>query len=194
MRHTGIEFTEIHLPLYTSSWNEKIRNYSRSYKVPVLADGSVSVWDLLAICEYLVDKLPERRLWPAAAKARALARSASAEMRSGFADLRTQLPMNMRWRLPGRCLAPAVKNDIDRVISIWNDARTRFGTDGPFLFGEFSIADAMYTPVVSRFTTCSVELAGNAAHYAQTILKLHALHAWYTEAQSETEVIAGTEL
>ena len=193
MRHTGIEFTEIRLPLYTTSWRETIGNYSPTGKVPVLVDGPDTVWDSLAICEYLADKFPDLRLWPAATGARAVARAVSAEMHSGFLDLRTEMPMNIRRRLQGKVRTTNVKGDIARIISIWTDVRSRFGNGGPFLFGEFSIADAMYAPVVSRFTTYAVVLDGTAARYAETILNLPALHAWYTEAQSETEVIAGYE-
>lgn len=193
MRHTGIEFTEIRLPLYTTSWRETIGNYSPTGKVPVLVDGPDTVWDSLAICEYLADKFPDLGLWPAATGARAVARAVSAEMHSGFLDLRTEMPMNIRRRLQGKVRTTNVKGDIARIISIWTDVRSRFGNGGPFLFGKFSIADAMYAPVVSRFTTYAVVLDGTAARYAETILNLPALHAWYTEAQSETEVIAGYE-
>ncbi len=193
MRHTGIEFTEIRLPLYTTSWRETIGNYSPTGKVPLLVDGPDTVWDSLAICEYLADKFPDLGLWPAATGARAVARAVSAEMHSGFLDLRTEMPMNIRRRLQGKVRTANVKGDIARIISIWTDVRSRFGNGGPFLFGEFSIADAMYAPVVSRFTTYAVVLDGTAARYAETILNLPALHAWYTEAQSETEVIAGYE-
>jgi glutathione S-transferase len=194
LRHAGIAFTEIRLPLYTTRWHETIGNYSPTGKVPVLVDGSVTVWESLAICEYLADKFPDRGFWPSASEARAVARSISAEMHSGFAALRTEMPMNMRRRNPGTKRTSGVRNEIDRIVSIWNDVRSRFGDGGPFLFGDFSIADAMYAPIVSRFATYAVELEGTAARYAQTILKLPALHAWYSEAQLETEVIASYEL
>jgi len=193
MRHAGVEFAEIRLPLYTKNWHETIGNYSPTGKVPVLIDDAVTVWESLAICEYIADKFPDRNLWPAASGARAVARSVSAEMHSGFAELRTQMPMNMRRRIDGREYSSAVSNDIDRIVSIWNDVRSRFGDSGPFLFGDFSIADAMYAPVVSRFATYSVKLDGTAARYAETILHLPALHDWYSEAQLETEVIASYE-
>ena len=193
MRHAGIEFTEVRLPLYTTSWNETIGKYSPTGKVPVLVDGSVTVWESLAICEYLADKFPDRDLWPTASETRAVARAISAEMHSGFASLRTEMPMNMRRRIPGKIRTPAVTDEISRIVSIWNDVRSRFGDGGPYLFGDFSIADAMYAPVVSRFATYAVELDGKAALYAETIVKLPALHAWYAEAQLETEVIASYE-
>ena len=193
MRHAGIEFTEVRLPLYTTSWNETIGKYSPTGKVPVLVDGSVTVWESLAICEYLADKFPDRGLWPAASETRAVARAISAEMHSGFVGLRTEMPMNMRRRVPDKIRTSAVTAEICRVVSIWNDIRSRFGDGGPYLFGDFSIADAMYAPIVSRFATYAVELDGTAARYAQTILKLPALRDWYAEAQLETEIIAGYE-
>jgi glutathione S-transferase len=194
MCQAGIEFTEVRLPLYTTSWQETIGNYSPTGKVPVLVDGPVTIWESLAICEFIADKFPDRNLWPTAPGARAVARAISAEMHSGFAGLRSEMPMNMRRRIPGKNLTSGVSDDIDRVRSIWNDARSRFGTDGPFLFGKFSIADAMYAPIVSRFATYAVELDGTAARYAKTILRLPALHSWFAEAQLETEVIASYEL
>ena len=115
-------------------------------------------------------------------------------MHSGFVGLRTDMPMNMRRRIPRKIRASAVTDEIGRVVSIWNDVRSRFGDGGPYLFGDFSIADVMYAPIVSRFATYAVELDGTAARYAETILKLPALRAWYAEAQLETEVIAGYEL
>lgn len=194
MRHAGIEFTEVRLPLYTSSWRETIGNHSPTGKVPVLVDGSLTVWESLAICEYLADKFPERGLWPTASATRAIARAISAEMHSGFAALRAEMPMNMRRRIPGHNRSSAVTNEIGRVVSIWNDVRSRFGDGGHFLFGDFSIADAMYAPIVSRFATYSVKLDGIAARYAETILKLPALQTWYAEAQLESEVITSYEL
>lgn len=194
MRHKRIEFTEVRLPLYTTSWREQIGNYSPTGKVPVLVDAAITVWDSLAICEYLAERFPGRGMWPAASEGRAVARAVSAEMHSGFPELRAEMPMNMRRRIAGKERGSSITDEIARIVSIWNDARSRFGDGGPFLFGEFSIADAMYAPVVSRFATYSVVLDGTAAHYAQTILRLPALHEWYTKAQSETEVIAGYEL
>jgi len=194
MRYTGIEFIEMRLPLYTASWQKTIGRYSPTGKVPVLVDGAVTVWDSLAICEYLAENHPDRKLWPTATAARAMARAISAEMHSGFPDLRSEMPMNTRRQMPGKTHCSGVAGDIARIVSIWNDARSRFGNSGPFLFGEFSIADAMYAPVVSRFKSYSVALDGPAARYAETILGLPALHTWNTEAQSETEVIPGYEL
>lgn len=194
MRHTGIEFSEIRLPLYTTEWQKTIGRYSPTGKVPVLIDGAVTAWDSLAICEYLAEKYPDLNLWPTAFGARAVARAVSAEMHSGFSDLRSEMPMNTRRRIPGKSFGSDAAADITRVISIWNDLRSRYGEREPFLFGKFSIADAMFAPVVSRFETYSVALGGAAARYAKVILDLPAMHTWYTEAQSETEAIASYEL
>ena len=194
MRHTGIEFSEIRLPLYTTEWQKTIGRYSPTGKVPVLIDGAVTSWDSLAICEYLAEKYPDLNLWPTAFGTRAVARAVSAEMHSGFSDLRSEMPMNTRRRIPGKSFGSDAAADITRVISVWNDLRSRYGERGPFLFGKFSIADAMFAPVVSRFETYSVALDGAAARYAKVILDLPAMHTWYTEAQSETEAIASYEL
>lgn len=193
MRHTGLEFEEVRLPLYTERWNADIARYSPSGKVPALVDGDVHIWDSLAICEYLAERHPEKQLWPGDTAARALARAVSAEMHSGFAELRNQLPMNVRRRLPGRNRSPGALKDIERIQQLWNDCRARFGASGPFLFGRFSVADAMYAPVASRFQTYEVALDPVSGDYAQTLLALPAMRRWIAEAEAESETIAHYE-
>jgi len=151
------------------------------------------VWDSLAICEYLAEKHPETPLWPADTRARANARSISAEMHSGFVHLRGQMAMNVRCRMPGRGRTPEVLAEISRIQAMWNDCRARFGADGPFLYGEFSVADAMYAPVVSRFYTYEVDLQGDAREYAEFVYALAAMQEWITGANAETEVISEYE-
>jgi glutathione S-transferase len=193
MRHTGLEFEEVRLPLYTERWNADIARYSPSGKVPALIDGDIHIWDSLAICEYLAERHPEKQLWPGDTAARALARAVSAEMHSGFAELRNQMPMTVRRLLPGRDLKPGALKDIERIQHLWNDCRARFGASGPFLFGNFSVADAMYAPVASRFQTYGTALDPVSALYAQALLSLPAMRRWIAEAQAESETIAHYE-
>ena len=188
MKQVGIGFEEIRLSLYEDGAKQKILRYSATGKVPVLKDGDLTIWDSLAICEYLAEKYPEKRLWPSETAARACARSISAEMHSGFTNLRTQMPMNVRREMPGRAKTPEVVAEISRIEAIWNDCRSRFGSQGSFLFGAFSIADAMYAPVVSRLRTYRVALEGAAARYAGAIHALPAMQEWITAAHAETEV------
>ena len=193
MKQAGIAFKEIRIPLYRQDSKENILRYSPAGRVPVLEDGSLKVWDSLAICEYLAEKYPQKRLWPRETRARANARSVSAEMHSGFANLRSQMPMNVRRRMPGRGRTPEVLAEISRIQQIWSGCRARFGADGPFLYGEFSVADAMYAPVVSRFYTYEVELDGDAREYTGFVYALAAMQEWITGANAETEVIAEYE-
>lgn len=194
MRHADIDFEEVRLPLYTETWNSNISRYSPSGKVPALIDGEVRIWDSLAICEYLAERHRGKQLWPQDTAARALARAVSAEMHSGFRDLRTSMGMNVRRSLPGLGRTPEAMRDVARVEAIWNDCRARFGQPGEFLFGNFSIADAMFAPVASRFRTYAVELDPVCRAYVETIHSLPAMQRWIAEAGAETEVIARYEL
>jgi glutathione S-transferase len=193
MKHAGIAFDEVRIPLFQQDSKKMILGYSPAGRVPVLMDGSLTVWDSLAICEYLAEKHPEKRLWPADVRARANARSISAEMHSGFVNLRGQMAMNVRRRLPGRGRTPEVLAEISRIQAIWSDCRARFSADGPFLYGEFSVADAMYAPVVSRFHTYEVQVEGAARKYAEFVYALAAMQEWISGANSETEVISEYE-
>jgi glutathione S-transferase len=186
LKHLKVPFDEQVIPLDQDSSAEEIRKYSPSGRVPVLIDGDTAVWDSLAICEYLHELFLDRKLWPADAKARAAARSASAEMHSGFTALRQNLPMKFREVFPNTQLQPDVKAEISRILQLWSDCRARFGAGGPYLFGSFTIADAMYAPVVSRFKTYGVPLDGAPAAYAETIWKLPQIQEWLTAARAET--------
>jgi glutathione S-transferase len=193
MKHSGIPFEEIRIPLYGAGSKDVLRKYSPAGKVPVLLDGALTIWDSLAIGEYLAERHPELRLWPADAAQRALARSISAEMHSGFAPLRTNMSMNCRGSFPGVGRTVEVAADIERIQRIWKDCRERSAAEGPFLFGRFSIADAMYAPVVLRFKTFAVQLAPVAREYADTMLALPALQQWIEAGKAETEVIPAFE-
>src|SRR5258706_5205183 len=187
MKQAGIAFDEIRLSLYQDGAKQKLLQYSAAGKVPVLKDGDLTIWDSLAICEYLAEKYPEKQLWPAQAADRAHARSVAAEMHSGFTNLRNQMPMNVRREIPGRARTPEVSAEVVRIEAIWNECRSRHGSSGPFLFGAFSIADAMYAPVVSRLRTYRAALGGAAAQYAGAIHALPAMQVSIAAAHAEAE-------
>ena len=187
MKHAGLVFDEVRIPLYGDGHAAKIRTFSPAGKVPVLVDGDTAVWDSLAICEYLAERHPDKRLWPADAVARAHARAISAEMHAGFAALRSNMTMNVRHVFPGVGMTPAVTADIARIEDIWSGCLQRYG--GPFLFGAFGIADAMYAPVATRFRTYAVALCDDTQRYADGVLALPAMREWYAAANAETEVL-----
>lgn len=189
MRVADIPFREVRIPLYDPATAGELASWSPSGKVPVLQDDGLKVWDSLAICEYLAEHFPDRHLWPEEGEARAVARSVSAEMHSGFANLRQAMSMNIRRRYPGQGRTPDCLRDIQRVLQIWGDCRSRFGIGGDFLFGRFSIADAMFAPVVLRFQTYEYELDGVAQDYAAAILALPAMREWEEAAVAELESI-----
>ena len=193
MQQMGIEFEEVRVPLYSGAYKDELRKYSPSGKVPVLLDGQLAVWDSLAIAEYLAEQHPDRGLWPADPGRRAVARSISAEMHSGFSALRSHMSMNCRGHFPGRGRTVEVAADIDRIQRIWTQCRAQCAGGGPFLFGAFGIADAMYAPVVLRFKTYVVPLSPPAQEYADAILALAPLRQWIDAAKAETEVIAAFE-
>jgi glutathione S-transferase len=193
MRQAGLPFREVRIPLYTPESKAQIRSYSPSGKVPCLVDGALAVWDSLAICEYLAERHPQAKLWPADPHARAVARSISAEMHSGFQNLRSNMSMNCRKRFPGMGRTVEVAGEIERVQRSWGEAREKHGAGGPFLFGAFTIADAMYAPVVLRFRTYAVQLNPVCREYADAILALPAMQQWLADAEAETEVIAAFE-
>src|SRR5258706_1732249 len=156
LKQPGAAFDEEVIPLSEPTTRSTVLRFSPSGRVPALKHNELTVWDSLAICEYLAETFPAAKLWPEDKAARAVARAVSAEMHSGFAALRDHLPMNMRSSFPNRGVTPEVQADINRITAIWRDCRNRFCADGPFLFGGFTIAYAMDAPVVSRFRTYKV--------------------------------------
>lgn len=184
LKQVGLSFDEVVIPLLRPDAPDRIREYSPSGKVPVLIVGDVKIWDSLAICEFLAEYDPS--LWPADSRARAIARSVSAEMHSGFSAMRTFLPMDFTARFgpPGRLLR-AVQDDIDRIVAIWSECRYHYGAGGPFLFGPFTIADAMFAPVCSRLVTYAIPVAGLAAAYVDTMMRLPAMQEWGHGALAE---------
>jgi glutathione S-transferase len=187
LRHRGIDFDEERIALFERGYKERILRHSPAGKVPVLIDGDVTVWESLAIGEYLAEKYPQHALWPSEVAARTHARSVSAEMHAGFAALRTHMPMNIRAHHPGKGRTPEVEADIARVGALWNACLD--GSGGPFLFGHFTIADAMYAPVVSRFVTYAVDVAPRLGAYIDRIWNLPAMLEWREAALAETEII-----
>lgn len=194
LRKAGVAFDETRLLLDTPEFHAQVGQYSPSRRVPVLRHGDRTVWDSLAIAEYVNDEFAGGRLWPRDPAARAHARSVSAEMHSGFAALRARMPMNCRAvgrRVP---VAAALSRDIGRVSAIWHECRERFGRGGPWLYGKFSIADAMYAPVASRFRTYGVVLDGAAGDYARAVLADDDMRWWVAAGTQETETVAADEL
>lgn len=192
LRHFGVEFAEILLPLDTPEFHERIGALSPSLRVPALHEGGLVVWDSLAICEYANERWLDGRGWPHDLPTRALARSAAAEMHSGFAALRGQLPMNLRRRPRERHWDEAAQRDIDRVQALWAGLRARAG-GGDFLCGGFGIVDAMFAPVCVRFRGYGVALDPVSEAYVQAIYALPAMREWIDAASRETLRVAADE-
>ena len=188
LKQIGVPFHEIRVPLGQPDTRARILEHSPGGKVPILKDGAIVVWESLAILDYLAEKFPAAGLWPTDAAARAEARSVAAEMHAGFVALRQQLPMDIRSRKPLKADA-AAEADIARILEMWRGARARHGTGGPFLFGRFGAADAMYAPVVTRFRTYGVKLDAVAAAYVDAVFALPAMQEWGAAAAAEKEVI-----
>ncbi len=197
-RIAGIEFEEIIVPLDLPETQPTIRKHSPSGRVPVLLHRGLAIWESLAIAEYLNDLRPEAGLWPASPAARAHARSISAEMHAGFADLRNNMPMNIRASYPGKGMTPQVRADIERITGLWRDCRKRFAgaaaKDEGFLFGTISAADAMYAPVATRLRTYGVQLDSDTEAYCTAILAYPPMKAWIDDAKNEPWLIQQYEL
>lgn len=188
LEHTGAPYEEIFISFGDPDWREQIKRYSPSGKVPYLIDGALGVWDSLAIVEHLHEKFPAAKLWPSDAAARAVARSAAAEMHSGFAALRSNMPMDLQANAPGKGHTPEALADAQRVQQIWRDCRARFGAAGPYLFGAFSAADCFYAPVVFRFLSYGVPCDPAAMSYCDAILAHASVNEWREAALREPHV------
>jgi glutathione S-transferase len=194
MKVAGIPFAEEVISLDATDFHERVRKISGTGKVPALADGETHVWESLAILEYLAEKYPQARLWPAEPPARAHARSIAAEMHAGFTPLRRHYPMNV-WRpIKRREPVAEVVDHVRRIDTMWTDCRTRFGEGGPCLFGAFGAADAMYAPVVSRFRTYEVDVSPVARAYMAAVMALPAWAEWYAAALQEPWVLPSDEV
>lgn len=188
---TGAEYDEIVIPLRQADTRENILRHSPSGKVPVLRHGDTVIWDSLAIAEYLAEHIPDAGLWPSGIEARAAARAVSAEMHAGFVALRRNMPMNIRAGVAKATpdLADDVQLDVNRIEAIWRDCRQRFGGGGEFLFGGFTIADAMYAPMASRFATYGIAIEDTAQAYVEAVLGHPMMVEWTEAARNETWII-----
>jgi glutathione S-transferase len=190
LRAAGIPFEEIFIPLYTGQTDkDRILGFTRSGKVPALIDGDITVWDSLAIIEYLAERFPEAKLWPQDRAARAHARSISAEMHSGFMPLRNECGMNLHRPVRGIALSEDARANVARIEEIWSDCRERYGKQGSFLFGAFTGADAMYAPVVHRFRTYDIKVGPVVQAYMEAMMALPAFKEWTEAGLAETLII-----
>ena len=196
-KQSGEEFEELVVPMFDADWDKRREGdeFAPSLgKVPILWDGEIVVWDSLAIVEFLADRYGADLYWPEDEIARAMARSMSAEMHSGFSNLRRELPMNVRKSFAPRELSEPVREEIDRIMQLWAQARARFGGTGEFLFGDWCAADIMYAPVVTRFITYGVPVPNFAAVYMKAVLSHPHVNEWIDKAQDEPWVIEQYEV
>jgi glutathione S-transferase len=192
VKHSGEEFEELVVPMFNEEWEKRREGdeFAPSLgKVPILWDGSCVVWDSLAIVEFLADRHGREKYWPQDESACGMARSMAAEMHSGFSNLRRDLPMNVRKTFPFKPLSDEVRNEIERILQLWAQARARFGGSGPFLFGDWCAVDMMYAPVVTRFITYSVPMPPFAELYMKAVLSHPHVIEWIDKAQDEPWVI-----
>lgn len=189
----NVEFEEVRIPLFTEDYQEKLAEFSPTLRVPVLIDNDLTVWDSLAICEYVSDKHLNGAALPDSAKDRAMCRAYCAEMHAGFFAIRNQMPMNCRARR-SLALNSELGGEIARIMRLWEEARRQYSDAGPFLFGDFSMADAFYAPVVMRFLTYGVPLSNLAEEYATNLAESDAVKAWVEGAKDESEVLPDFEL
>jgi glutathione S-transferase len=197
VKHSGEEFEEFVVPLFDSEWDKRREGdeFAPSLgKVPILWDGECVVWDSLAIIEFLADRCGKELYWPQESAACGMARSMAAEMHSGFSNLRRELPMNVRKTYPFKPLSNEVRDEIERILQLWAQARARFAGTGDFLFGHWCAADMMYAPVVTRFITYSVPVPPFAELYMKAVLSHPDVNEWIDKAQDEPWVIEQYEI
>ena len=189
----NIPFDEVRIALSTENTISEIAKYSDAGMVPVLKDGDLVIWDSLAICEYISEQYLAGKGWPADAKERALARSCCAEMHSGFFPLREAMPMNCRAANRSVPMTADLQEDISRIDTLWTSLRAKHSNDGPWLFGQFSIADCMYAPVVFRFNTYNVAVSESSKNYMNHVLENPKIQLWLEQAKKEVETIESEE-
>lgn len=194
LKYFEIPFTEVLIPLYQGDYKKRILEYSSAGKVPALISGELVIGESLAIMEYLAEIFSEKKMWPSDREDRARARAICHEMHAGFVELRKSMPMNIRGSYPGKGRTPQVESDIARIDEIFSRCRREFEPKGKFLFGHFTIADAMFAPVVTRFATYGVRLSMVSQEYADTIRQLPAMKEWSNDSVKEPYVIAASEI
>ena len=185
LKHSGIGFDEKLIRFGEPQFSKAVRRYSKARLVPILIHNGKTIWDSLAILEYVAETWPAKQLWPKNAEARAFARSMCAEMHSGFPALRNACPMNLRRPPKPVEMSDAILQDLARIEALWTDARKRFGSKGDFLFGKFSNADAMFAPIASRLETYNLQVEKNAKSYMTVVLNTVAFKAWKIAALKE---------
>jgi glutathione S-transferase len=194
MKHFKLEFQEKRVALFTQTTDQELAPYFSGGKVPILLDDDYIVWDSLSILEYVSENYLHSNGWPIHTKARALARSTSAEMHSSFANVRKELPMNCRKTFSDIKLSPEAVSEIQRIKDLWRKARLEYGAAGEWLFGEYSIADAMFAPVALRFAGYSIPLDGVEAAYVKSVLAHPNIIEWIEAGRIENEVIEMDEV
>jgi len=194
LKQHKIPFTEKRVALFTDTTNQQLAEYNSDFKVPALKDGNILVWDSLSILEYLSEHYLDGRGWPQDQEARALARSISCEMHSSFSNVRNELPMNCRKRFSNIKLSSAAQREITRIKHLWNQCRSQFGGKGEWLFGNYSIADAMYAPIALRFYGYNIPLAGHEEAYVKSVLNQPCINEWIEAGKLEIEVIEEDEI
>lgn len=194
MTMAGIPFTETVIPLDTPDTAKLIAEHSPAGRVPVLRHGRLTIWESLAIMEYLAETFPEKHLWPKQITARAMARAVSNEMHAGFQALRNACPMNLRRPAKAIPLSDDVMANVRRIEAIWRECRTRFAKGGKFLFGRFSIADAMYAPVVTRLDTFAIPVSDDTRDYMANLMESDGFHAWKEAALKESWIVPSDEV
>ncbi|MDA0266557.1 MAG: glutathione S-transferase family protein [Cyanobacteria bacterium] len=190
LQESGLAFEEVRLPLFTEQWFQTIGQYTPAGRVPVLLDGDLAIWDSTAIMGHLQERHPEAVGWPSDSRARAYTRSIAAEMHSGFLALREELPQNIRARhnRDRRDFSSSAQKDIERIETIWQTGYQQYG--GPWLGGEFSVADVMYAPVAMRFVTYGIQLAPAAQQFVSAIQALPSIQQWAKDSEAESEVLS----
>lgn len=193
LKHFDIPFEEIAIALFTEGYQQQLAQYSPTLRVPVLKDGDSTVWDSLAICEYVSEKYLQGTALPTNIEDRALCRAYCSEMHSGFMAIRSEMPMNCRARKSLQITEQA-EVDCRRIDRLFSDARAQFSQRGDYLFGEFSLADCMFAPIVMRFATYGIELSESSQEYVRTMLQNAALSVWVEDAQNESQILTDFEL
>ena len=194
MTMAGLDFDETMILLDTPVMKKQIAEHSKAGRLPILRHGKVTIWETLAILEYLAETFPQKNLWPETKAARAVARSVSNEMHAGFANLRNACPMNLRRSPKPILLSDGTRADISRIEEIWRDCRHAYGKGGKFLFGRFCNADAMFAPVVTRFETYAIPVAKDSRAYMDAVLATKAFQKWKSAALKETWVVPHDEV